>query len=58
MATKKTGIAIVAVGTELTTGELINANAAWLSERASDLGFTVACHFTVPDEPNLIQMAL
>ncbi|MCX6126995.1 MAG: competence/damage-inducible protein A, partial [Proteobacteria bacterium] len=48
----------VAVGTELTSGELINTNSGWLSEKASDLGFTVVCHFTVPDDRKLIQMAL
>lgn len=35
-------VAILAVGTELTSGEISNGNAVWLSERLEDLGFEVA----------------
>lgn len=50
-------VAIVAVGTEITTGEIVNGNAAWLSEKMTDLGFTVRLHMTVPDDRPLMQAA-
>jgi nicotinamide-nucleotide amidase len=50
--------AIVAIGTELTRGELVNGNARWLSERLTDLGFTVAEHVTVPDDAERIRGTL
>jgi nicotinamide-nucleotide amidase len=42
--------AILATGTELTRGELVNANAAWLSERLTALGLEVVEHAVVPDD--------
>ena len=36
--------AILSIGTELTRGELINTNAAWLSEELTKLGFDVVEH--------------
>jgi molybdenum cofactor synthesis domain-containing protein len=49
---------ILSIGTELTDGELANANAAWLSERLVDFQIKVAAHLTVPDERTLILDAL
>ncbi|MGE0616713.1 MAG: competence/damage-inducible protein A [Bacteriovoracia bacterium] len=49
---------ILAVGTELTSGQVTNRNAAWLSERLTDLGFAVVLHETVPDDRILIREAL
>jgi nicotinamide-nucleotide amidase len=50
--------AIVAIGTELTRGELVNGNARWLSERLTELGFTVDAHVTVPDDAERIRRTL
>jgi nicotinamide-nucleotide amidase len=50
--------AVVAIGTELTRGELVNGNARWLSERLTELGFTVSSHVTVPDDAERIRGTL
>jgi nicotinamide-nucleotide amidase len=50
--------AILATGTELTRGELINSNAAWLSERLTELGFEVIEHAVVPDDSEKIASTL
>lgn len=49
---------ILAVGTELTTGQITNRNASWISERLVNLGVEVVLHETVPDERDLIFDAL
>jgi nicotinamide-nucleotide amidase len=50
--------AVVAIGTELTRGELVNGNARWLSERLTELGFTVTSHVTVADDVERIRGTL
>jgi nicotinamide-nucleotide amidase len=50
--------AVLATGTELTRGELVNGNAAWLSERLTTLGFEVLEHAAVPDDVARIEAAL
>jgi nicotinamide-nucleotide amidase len=47
-------VAILCIGTELTRGELVNTNAAWLSERLVEIGFEPAEHAVVPDDRPLI----
>ena len=42
--------AILSIGTELTRGELVNTNAAWLGEELTKLGFEVVEHATVDDD--------
>jgi len=42
--------AVISVGTELTRGELVNSNAAWLGEELTRLGFEVTEHSTVDDD--------
>jgi len=42
--------AVISIGTELTRGELVNTNAAWLGEELTRLGFEVAEHSTVDDD--------
>src|SRR5690348_4563735 len=42
--------ALVSIGTELTRGELVNGNAAWLSERLTALGLEVIEHAVVADD--------
>ena len=51
-------VAIVSIGTELTRGELVNTNAAWLSDRLVELGFEPAEHCSVPDNRRSIIDAL
>jgi nicotinamide-nucleotide amidase len=42
--------AVLSIGTELTRGELINSNAAWLSEQLTELGFEVVEQLTIDDD--------
>lgn len=42
--------AVLSIGTELTRGELVNSNAAWLADELTTLGFTVVEHATVDDD--------
>ncbi len=42
---------IIAVGTELLLGEVVNTNAVWLSKELSALGVDVYHHITVGDNP-------
>ncbi|MBT8452387.1 MAG: competence/damage-inducible protein A [Deltaproteobacteria bacterium] len=42
--------AVLSIGTELTRGELVNTNAAWLGEELTKLGFDVVEHATVDDQ--------
>lgn len=51
-------ISILAVGTELTEGQILNRNAVWLSQRFQTMGFSTQTHLTVPDERRLILNAL
>ncbi|MCP4593648.1 MAG: competence/damage-inducible protein A, partial [bacterium] len=41
---------IIGVGTELTTGAVVDTNSAWLSQRLVALGVTVVRHTTVCDD--------
>lgn len=51
-------VAVIGVGTELTTGQIINKNSAWISKNLKDLGVPTSCHLVVPDERALILDAL
>jgi nicotinamide-nucleotide amidase len=50
--------AILAIGTELTRGELVNGNATWLSERLTELGLEVIEHSVVPDDSERVRATL
>jgi nicotinamide-nucleotide amidase len=50
--------AVFCIGTEITRGELVNTNAAWLAAALTDLGFEVSEEVTVPDEKSRIVAAL
>ncbi len=51
-------VAVISVGTELTTGQIINKNSAWISKNLKDLGVLTRCHLVVPDDRALILDAL
>ncbi|MFM2417455.1 MAG: hypothetical protein RL385_2178, partial [Pseudomonadota bacterium] len=42
--------AVLSIGTELTRGELVNSNSAWLAEQLTALGFECTEHHTVDDD--------
>lgn len=48
-------VALLTIGTEITSGEIVNTNAVWMSEQLESLGFNVAAQLSVPDESSLIQ---
>ena len=50
--------AVLSIGTELTRGELVNSNAAWLGEQLTALGFEVREHVSVGDDAEQIGAAL
>jgi nicotinamide-nucleotide amidase len=41
---------ILAIGDEITSGQLLDTNSQWLSQRLEELGVRVLCHATVGDE--------
>lgn len=41
---------ILAIGNELTLGQTVDTNSAWLSRRLAEIGIPVAMHVTVADE--------
>lgn len=49
---------LIAVGTELTTGQIVNRNGSWLSEKLSKVGIEVLNHIVVPDDKAEIHRAL
>jgi nicotinamide-nucleotide amidase len=49
---------ILCVGTELLFGQIVNTNAAWLSERLQMLGINVLQHYTVGDNPDRMRRML
>lgn len=51
-------IALLAIGTEITTGQILNKNAQWLSTELLKLGLNVNYQLSVPDSEELIIKAL
>jgi nicotinamide-nucleotide amidase len=49
---------VLAIGNELTSGQSIDTNSAWLSERIGELGIFTVGHMTVPDEQPAIAAAI
>jgi nicotinamide-nucleotide amidase len=49
---------VLSIGTELTRGELVNTNSAWLAGTLTDLGFDVVEQCTVDDDKTRIIAAL
>lgn len=50
--------AVLSIGTELTRGEIVNTNAAWLAARLTALGFEVLASDTVDDDVERIDASL
>lgn len=51
-------ISILAIGTELTTGQIMNSNSQWLAQELKRLGLATRQHLVVPDDRALIKNAL
>jgi nicotinamide-nucleotide amidase len=51
-------IAVLGIGTELTSGQILNRNGQWISQRLKDLGVQTSCHLVVPDDRGLIRDSL
>ena len=41
---------IISIGTELTTGQSVDTNSAWLSQRLAEMGISVEAHATIADD--------
>ena len=50
--------AIISVGTELITGQVVNTNAAYLSQELNDMGMDVLYHYTMGDDPEHLKRIL
>ncbi len=50
-------IRILAIGTELTDGQVLEKNAAWLASRLTEMGYRVLEHRTVADDRSTIEQA-
>ncbi len=49
---------ILSIGTELTTGQILNRNSHWLAEKIYAYGISPHIHLAVPDDRKLILQAL
>lgn len=50
-------VRILAIGTELTDGQVLEKNAAWLASRLTEMGYRVLEHRTVADDRSTIEQA-
>jgi len=49
---------ILGVGTELTTGQIVNKNGSWISEKLIPYGIETSAHIVIPDHRELILKSL
>jgi nicotinamide-nucleotide amidase len=49
---------IIAVGSELLLGQIVNSNAQFLSQQLAELGMNVYYHTVVGDNPARLQQAI
>ncbi len=49
---------ILSIGDELTLGQTVDTNSAWLSAQLASVGCAVAAHLTVPDDQPAIEQAM
>lgn len=50
--------AIVAIGSEITSGEIVNSNASWISQQLDQLGIITKVHYAIPDNDDVIERYL
>jgi nicotinamide-nucleotide amidase len=43
-------VSILGIGTELTSGQILNRNAQWIATQLKKLGFSCSCHLVVADD--------
>ena len=51
-------VSLLAIGTELTTGQIVNKNGATLSQKLNSFGLEIIHHLVVPDDRPEILRAL
>lgn len=51
-------VALLSIGTELTRGEIVDTNAAWLAAELTEAGFEIALETTVADDVEAIAQAV
>ena len=49
---------VISIGTELTTGQSVDTNSAWLSQQLAELGIVVEAHATIDDDLEPIRLAI
>jgi nicotinamide-nucleotide amidase len=49
---------VLSIGDELVLGQTVDANSAWLSGELASIGWDVAAHVTVGDDPSAIESAI
>ncbi len=49
---------LISIGTELTSGQTVDTNSAWLAAQLESLGIEVCAHVTVPDDEAAISRAM
>lgn len=50
--------AILAIGDEVTSGQIVNTNAVWIARELEGMGLRVLHHAAVPDDPPLILQSI
>lgn len=45
---------IIGIGTEITSGQILNSNGQWISKKMTQLGVDVTTHICIPDDHKLI----
>ncbi len=50
--------AIVSIGNELTLGQVVDTNTAWLASQLAEIGITTALHLTIGDDEQDIRAAI
>jgi nicotinamide-nucleotide amidase len=49
---------IIGVGTEITSGQILNSNGQWISKKMTQIGVEISTHVAIPDDHKLILEAL
>lgn len=51
-------IEVIAIGSEIVAGRLVNTNATFISQQLNRMGWTVNRHTAVPDDPEILEKEL